>query len=228
MTPNVNNEKLLLPTLIKFSLEIGIFGLFLFLCAGDILFWNAWLYLTVYMVAIFSLCIYLYINDKELLQKRLNSNEKEKVQDVYNFATGVSFISIFVICGFDYRFDWSPVPVAVVIIALVIMLVGYGLFVITLVQNSFASRTVEIQDRQKVIDTGVYAIIRHPMYTSALIMFVATPILLGSYYALIPMVVFSIGIILRIRNEEKVLREGLAGYSDYMLRVRYRLIPFIW
>jgi len=108
------------------------------------------------------------------------------------------------------------------------MLTGYGLFVITLIQNSFASRIVEIQDSQKVIDTGVYSVIRHPMYTAALTMFFASPIVLGSYYALIPLVFFLIGIIFRIRNEEEVLCKGLEGYSSYMQRVKYRLIPFIW
>jgi len=128
----------------------------------------------------------------------------------------------------DYRFDWSSVSNAAVIIALMIMLTGYGLFVITLIQNSFASRIVEIQDSQKVIDTGVYSAIRHPMYTAALTMFFASPIVLGAYYALIPLVFFLIGIIFRMRNEEEVLCKGLEGYSSYMQRVKYRLIPFIW
>ncbi|MGL5514162.1 MAG: methyltransferase family protein, partial [Sporomusa sp.] len=120
------------------------------------------------------------------------------------------------------------VPFSAVIIAIIIMLAGFGLFVLTLIQNSFASRIVEVQDGQKVIDTGVYSVIRHPMYTAALAMFFASPIVLGSYYALIPTFFFLTGIIFRIRNEEKVLCEGLEGYSSYMLKVKYRLIPFIW
>ena len=158
----------------------------------------------------------------------MNSKEKEKEQDVYTYATGISFFSIFGVCGLDYRFDWSPVPLVAVVIALVIMLAGYGLFMITLIQNSYASRIVEIQDGQKVIDTGVYSVVRHPMYTAALIMFFASPVVLGSYCGLIPMVVFLTGIVFRIRNEEKILCAGLKGYSTYMQSVKYRLIPFIW
>jgi len=223
-----HNKKLLLSALTKFGLGIGMLGLFLFLCAGDIRYWNAWLYLAAFAICIFLFIVYLYINDKELLQKRLSSKEKEKEQDVYTYAAGISFFSIFGVCGLDYRFGWSPVPVAVVFIALVIMLLGFGLFVVTLIQNSFASRIVEIQDNQQVIDTGVYSVVRHPMYTAALTMFFASPVVLGSYYALIPMVFFLTGIIFRIRNEEKVLCKGLEGYSSYMRRVKYRLIPLIW
>ena len=224
----MTNKKLVLSALAKFVFGIGILGLFLFLCAGDIRYWNAWLYLTVFAVCIFSFGAYLFTKDKELLEKRLNSKEKEKEQAIYTFAAGVSFFSIFGVCGLDYRFGWSPVPVAAVIISLIVMISGFGLFVITLIQNSFASRIVEIQDKQKVIDTGVYSVIRHPMYTAALTMFFASPVALGSYYALIPMVFFLTGIIFRIRNEEKVLCEGLDGYTNYMQRVKYKLIPFIW
>ena len=224
----IDSKRLMLSALIKFSIGIGALGSFLFLCAGSIRYWNAWLYLIAFAACVFSFGVYLYASDKELLQKRLHSKEKEKEQDVYTYAAGISFFSIFSVCGFDFRFSWSHVPFAVVIIALVIMLAGFGLFVMTLMQNSFASRIVEIQDEQKVIDTGVYAVVRHPMYTAALTMFFASPIVLGSYYALIPMIFFLAGIVFRIRNEEKVLCKGLEGYSNYMQRVKFRLIPFVW
>lgn len=223
-----DNKKLMLSALSKFILGIGILGLFIFLCAGNIRYWNAWLFLITFAICIFSFGTTLYIKDKELLQKRLNSKEKEKEQDVYTFAAGLSFLGVFGVGGLDYRYGWSLVPVTVVFIALIVMLTGFGMFVLTLMQNRFASRTVEIQDKQRVIDTGVYSVVRHPMYTAALTMFFASPVVLGSYYALIPMVVFLIGIIFRIRNEEKVLCKGLDGYAEYMQKVKYRLIPFIW
>ncbi len=223
-----NKKKLIRSALTKFILGIGILGLFLFLSAGDIHYWNAWLFLIAFALCIFSFGATLFAKDKELLQKRLNSKEKEKEQDVYTFATGLSFLGVFGVGGLDYRFGWSVVPVGAVVTALTVMLAGFGLFVLTLMQNRFASRIIEIQDQQRVIDTGVYSVVRHPMYTAALTMFFASPIVLGSYYAMIPMIVFLIGIIFRIRNEEKVLLTGLDGYSDYMQKVRCRIIPFIW
>lgn len=223
-----SNRKLLRSALARFGAGIGILGLFLFLCAGDLRYWNAWLYLAVFAVLIFSFGVYLYRNDQELLQKRLNSREKEKEQGVYTYVAGISFLLTFGVCGLDYRFGWSHVPLPAVIGALIIMLAGFGLFVITLMQNSFASRIIEIQDSQKVIDTGVYSVVRHPMYTAALTMFFASPVVLGAWYGLIPMVFFLTGILFRIRNEEKALCEGLEGYSSYTLKVKYRLIPFIW
>ena len=222
------DRKLMLSAISKLAIGIAILGAFLFLCGGDFQYWNAWLYLSVFALSIFFFGLYLYKTDKELLQKRLNSKEKEKEQDVYTFAAGLSFLATFGVCGLDYRFGWSHVPLAVVIAALAVMLGGYGLFVITMMQNRFASWVVEIQDEQKVIDTGVYSVIRHPMYTAALTMFFASPVVLGSYYAIIPMLIFLVGIIMRIRNEEKVLLKGLKGYESYMEKVKYRLIPYIW
>lgn len=212
----------------RFGLGIIILGAFLFLCAGDLGYWNAWLYLVSLAVAIFSLGAYLYARDPELLQKRLQSKENESAQKAYVLITAASFLATFGLCGLDHRFGWSRVPPVVAVIALLVMLAGYGLFVLTLLQNRYASKVIEIQNGQKVIDTGVYGVIRHPLYTAAIVMFTASPIALGSYYAVLPMLVYIIGIVLRIRNEEKVLCEGLEGYRAYMGRVRYRLIPFVW
>lgn len=223
-----HNKKLMLSAVKRFGLGIVILGLFLFLCAGDIHYWNAWLYLIALSVSIFFFGVYLYTNDQELLQKRLNTKEKEEEQKAYVYIAGISFLATFGVCGFDHRFGWSHVPLVVVMIALVTMLLGFGLFVLTLIHNRFASRVVEIQNEQKVIDTGIYAVIRHPMYTAAIIMFFSSPIVLGSYYAAVPMFFFLIGIIFRIKNEEKVLCNGLEGYASYMKKVKYRLIPFVW
>ena len=203
-------------------------GSFLFLCGGDFGYWNAWVYIAAFAVCIFSFGVYLYTTDKELLEKRLNTKESESAQKAYTLSAGLSFIVTFGVCGLDYRFGWSNISFAIIIIALVIMLVGFALFVITLMYNRFASRVVEIQSGQKVIDTGVYAVVRHPMYTAAVTMFFASPVVLGSWWAIIPMLIFCVGIVFRILNEEKVLRDGLDGYSEYIKKVRYRLIPFIW
>ena len=226
---NMNhNRKLLLSALKRFGAGIALLGLFLFLCAGDIRYWNAWLYLAAFSAAIFSFGTVLYAKDKELLRKRLNTKEKEAAQKAYVFFTSLTFLAVFGLCGLDYRFGWSRVPFAAVIVALAVMLAGYGLFVLTMKQNRFASRVVEIQNEQKVIDTGVYSVIRHPMYAAAITMFFASPIVLGSFYAVIPMLFYCIGIVLRIRNEETVLQNGLDGYAEYMKKVKYRLIPFVW
>jgi Putative protein-S-isoprenylcysteine methyltransferase len=223
-----SNKRLAAAVLTRFSAGFAILGAFLFLCAGSFRYWHAWLYIATLAACIFSFGVYLYRKDKVLLQKRLNSKEKEKAQKAYVLITSVAFLGTFTVCGLDYRFGWSHVPVAVVYAALMIMVGGFGLFVLTLLQNRFASRTIEIQDEQRVIDTGVYSLVRHPLYSAAIIMFSASPVALGSFYAVIPMLPYVIGIILRIRNEEEVLQNGLEGYTAYMKKVRYRLIPYVW
>ena len=218
----------MISALIRLIIGFVIIGAFLFLCSGDIRYWNAWLFIAAFSISIFLFGVYLYTSDKELLQKRLNSKEKEEAQKAYNVAASISLVTAFGVSGLDYRFGWSHIPLAGVITALIIMLAGYGLFVLTMMQNRFASRTIEIQSGQKVIDTGVYAVIRHPLYTAAVIMFFSSPVILGSYYAIMPVFIFLIGIILRIKNEEEFLCNGLDGYADYTKKVKYRLIPFIW
>ena len=138
------------------------------------------------------------------------------------------FLSTFIISGLDYRYKWSTVPLLVVLISAVMVLTGYILFFIVMRQNSYASRVVEIQEKQKVIDTGLYGIVRHPMYSAAILMFMSMPLVLGSYYALIPLVIFPYQMGTRMRNEEQILEKGLEGYIDYKKRVRYKIIPFIW
>jgi protein-S-isoprenylcysteine O-methyltransferase Ste14 len=222
------NKKLAFAGIKKYVTGIFILGALLFFCAGDLCYWNAWLYLGVLSVAIFAFGIYLYRNDQALLEKRLNSKEKQEEQKAYNTITSLSFLVTFAVCSLDYRFRWSYVSPTVVIIALVVMLIGFGLFVLTLLQNRFASRIIEIQEKQQVIDTGIYSLVRHPLYSAAIIMCFASPVVLGSMYAVIPMLFYLAGIILRIRNEEKFLRNGLEGYASYIEKVKYRLIPYVW
>jgi protein-S-isoprenylcysteine O-methyltransferase Ste14 len=224
----MNNKKLILYAITKFVFGFGILGLLIFLTAGDTKYFNAWLFLGTLSVCMFVFGLFLYIKDKELLEKRLRSKEKQREQSFYNIVSGISFLLIFVISSLDYRLKWSNIPTAIVIVALVIMIFGFLLFVVTLMQNRYASRTIEIQNSQKVIDTGFYSVVRHPMYTSMITMNIAIPIALGSYFGLIPVVLFIIGIVFRLKNEEAFLCKELEGYSDYMKRVKYRIIPLLW
>lgn len=172
--------------------------------------------------------IYLFIKDPGLIEKRMHIKEKDKAQKLYVKVSIIFFIITFIIPGLDYRFSWSHIPLRLVITATIIMILGYIMFFIVMTENSYASRIIEIQVNQKVIDYGLYSIIRHPLYLSSLILYGASPIVLGSYYALIPMMLLPAILVYRIINEEKLLINGLEGYKDYMKKVRYRLIPYIW
>lgn len=224
----VNGNSLLIRAAIRFALSMAIICLFLFVSAGTILFFNAWLYLaTLFTPMVFTLA-YLIRKNPDLLEKRLRTGERDKAQK-RNILLSLIFITAsFIIPGLDFRFNWSEVPLWLVILSTVVMFSGYMLFVCVIRVNSYASRIIEIQDGQRVIDTGPYFIIRHPMYLAVLLMYIATPLVLGSYYALIPMISLPFILISRINSEEKVLSEGLEGYSEYMDRVKYRFIPFIW
>ena len=225
----MNNDKgLLTKAITKLVISIGMLSVLIFISAGSLQFWNGWLFIGTFTIALFSFGAYLYSHNKALLQKRLMSKEKEKAQKAYNFLSSLALLGVFVLSGLDYRFGWSKISWTVVLLALMMVLAGYAISVIAMIQNEFASRIIEVQEEQKVIDTGIYSIIRHPMYISSLLMFTATPVVLGSYYGMIPMALYLIGIILRIRNEEDVLRKGLPGYKGYMEKVKYRLIPFVW
>ena len=223
-----SDKRLLTQALTKLVTSVVMLGALIFISAGTLRFWNGWLFIGTFTVALLSFGAYLYIHNKAFLQKRLMSKEKEKAQGAYNVLSSLGLLGVFVVSGLDYRFEWSKISWAVVFVALIIVLVGYAISVIAMIQNEFASRIIEVQKDQKVIDTGIYAMIRHPMYISSLVMFTATPVVLGSFYGMIPMVLYFIGIILRIRNEEDVLGKGLPGYKEYMNQVKYRLVPFVW
>ena len=164
----------------------------------------------------------------ELLSKRLNNKEKEQTQKHVVALSGLMFIAGFMLCGFDYRFVWSQVPVWVVVVASLLFLLGYMLYAEVLRENAYLSRTIEVQDDQQLIDTGLYSIVRHPMYTATLLMFLSMPLVLGSWWALLIFSIYPILIIKRIQNEEQVLAKGLKGYADYQQRVRWRLMPWVW
>jgi len=224
----VSRSSLLVKVAIKFAMSLMMLGAVFFIPAGGVDYWNAWLFLGTLAVIGIIIGTYLVLNDPELLEKRTRSKEKEKQQQGYIFLSILSFGGSFLMCGLDFRFHWSGVPLWLVFIGLLFMVSGFILYFFVMKQNRYASRVVEIQERQMVIDTGLYGVVRHPMYLSVLIVYPALPIVLGSYYALIPMALIPIVLVLRIRNEEQVLKAGLDGYEEYTRRVKYRLIPCIW
>ena len=224
----MNKIKLLLSAIIKFSFGIIFVGLLLFLPAGTFNYFNAWLFMSLLFIPMFILGIFLFIKFPELLEKRLNAKEKEKTQKGVVGFSAIIFLASFLIAGFDYRFDWSVIPMWCVILASVILLVSYGMYAEVMRENIYLSRTIEVQENQKVIDTGLYGIIRHPMYAVTIWLFLAIPIVLGSWWALLCMGPYPFLIAIRILNEEKILENNLSGYKEYKAKVKYRLVPFIW
>ena len=170
----------------------------------------------------------LFLKDPDLLEKRLGAKEKENTQKGVVALSGLLFIGGFVIAGLDHRFGWSNMPAWIVITASAILLVSYALYAEVMRENAYLSRTVEVQEGQKVIDTGLYGVVRHPMYAVTVWLFLSIPVVLGSWFALLCFLPYVAVIAVRIINEEKVLTEGLEGYADYKKRVKYRIIPFIW
>lgn len=220
--------KLISKALLNCLLALIFFGLPLFLPAHSLRFWNAWLFLAIFILSMFAILLYLFIKDPVLMEKRMRGDEKENPQRFIMTFLIVSALLTFVVSGFDFRYHWSSVPFLLVVISAIIMLCGFILLFIVTIENSYASRVIEIQEEQKLIDTGLYAVIRHPMYFAFSIIFLVTPILLGSYFAFIPACLIPWLISLRILNEEQLLLKGLKGYDIYMKKVKYRMIPFIW
>ncbi len=223
-----SKKQLTAMALARFIPGIIIISGILFIPAGSIKFWNAWLFMGVLFIPMILVIIYLIIRDPELLYKRMNTNEKEKTQKKVVLLTSIVFLSAFIIAGLDFRFQWSAVPLLLEILSGLIILIGYILFFMVMRQNSYASRVVEIQVKQKVIDTGLYGIVRHPMYFAAILMFMFMPLALGSFYALIPLSIFPFQMSARMKNEEEILEKGLDGYIQYKEKVRYKIIPFLW
>lgn len=222
------NTKLLFQACIKLFSGLLLAGFLLFIPAGTFLFWNAWLFIAVLFIPMFILGIVLLIKKPELLAKRLNTKEKETEQKSVIILSVIMFIGGFVIAALDFRFGWVHIPVWLVGVATLIFLIAYGLYAEVLRENAYLSRTIEVQENQKVIDTGLYGIVRHPMYTVTLLLFLAIPIILGSAISFIIFLSYPVLIVKRIRNEERILESGLDGYTDYKKRVKYRLIPFVW
>jgi protein-S-isoprenylcysteine O-methyltransferase Ste14 len=220
--------KLALNALTKFIFGLILVGLLLFLPAGSFAYPNGWLFIGLLFVPMLFLGVVLLIKSPKLLEKRLGAKEKENTQKSVVAVSGLLFVVGFVIAGLDYRFGWSNVPTWVVIAASVVLLISYALYAEVMRENAYLSRTIEVQENQKVVDTGLYGIIRHPMYAVTIWLFLAIPIVLGSWWSLMIFLPYVAVIVIRIQNEEKVLEAGLEGYTDYKKRVKYRIIPFVW
>lgn len=225
---SIDKKKLLKTVIIRGTSAFAMLALLLFLPARTVNFWEAWVFIgLLYTPATFFL-IYLYRKDPELLEKRMKMREKEKEQKFLVKISSLFFIGAFLIPGFDKYYGWSSVPLWLTIFSDMAALFGYVICVVVLLQNRFASRIIEIQEKQKVIDTGLYSIVRHPMYIGVLILYGFAPFALGSFWMLAGSVYLVFIIVFRILNEEKVLAKELTGYKEYMEKVKYRLIPGIW
>jgi protein-S-isoprenylcysteine O-methyltransferase Ste14 len=215
-------------TLARFLAGLLLIGGMLFLPAGTLRYWEAWLYMGLLFVPVAIVGAVLFIKDPELLERRLRTQEREAPQKKIIAASSLVLLAMYFIPGFDQRYGWSTVPTTLVVLADILILLGYVLGVLTIRENRYASRVVEVQDGQVVVDTGPYALVRHPMYLAVSIIFILSPIALGSWWALIPALLLPVVLVARIDNEEQLLRRSLAGYEDYRQRVKYRLYPFIW
>lgn len=220
--------KLLVNALLKFVSGLAAVGLLLFLPAGTLRYWNAWLFSALMFLPMLMVGILLFLKAPELLEKRLNTREQEGTQKAVVALSALIFCLGFVLAGLDFRFGWSHMPVWLVAAAAVLQLVSYGLYAEVMRENAYLSRTVEIQEHQKVIDTGLYGVVRHPMYLAVTLLFLTIPLVLGSWPCFVLFLCTPALLVLRIRNEEQVLERGLPGYTEYQQRVRWRLIPFIW
>ena len=222
------NGKLFTRAILRFFAGLLIVCLLLFLPAGSLQYHQAWLLIGILFIPMFVAGLVMMKINPELLAKRLNVKEKETEQREVVLFSGLMFLAAFILAGLSKRFGWLMLPFPVSIIAAAVFLAAYALYAEVLRENAYLSRTIEVQEDQKVIDSGVYGIVRHPMYMATVILFLAMPLVLGSVISFIVMLSYLPIIVKRIRNEEKVLTEGLQGYKEYKEKVRYRLIPFIW
>lgn len=220
--------KLFISAMSKAFAGFLIFCLLLFLPAGTWDYSNGWLLVAILFIPMAIAGAVMAVRSPDLLKKRLGSKEKEGEQKIVVALSGLMFIVAFVLAGLDFRYGWSAMPAWGVWCAAALFLFAYLLYAEVLRENAYLSRTIELQEGQKVIDTGLYGIVRHPMYSATILMFFSMPIVLGSLPSFAVMLVYIPIIVKRIRNEEKVLLEGLEGYSAYCTRVRYRLLPFVW
>jgi len=221
-------KKLFIQAIAKFFLGVLLVGVLVFVPAGTPAFYNGWIFMAVLFVPMFFAGIVMMFKNPELLKKRLDAKEKQNEQALVVKLSGLMFLAGFIVAGLNFRFGWYMVPRGVSVGATVVFLIAYLLYAEVLRENTYLSRTIEVQEGQKVIDTGLYGIVRHPMYSVTLLLFLAMPLILGSIYSFVIFLVYPFIIAARIRNEEQLLEKELSGYKEYKQKVKYRMIPFIW
>jgi protein-S-isoprenylcysteine O-methyltransferase Ste14 len=222
------DKKLFIQVIARYLTGLLLCSFLLFIPSGTLMYWNAWLLIGILFIPMLIAGIVLIFKNPELLQKRLDIKEDEPEQKCVVLLNGLMFAFGFVVAGLDFRHQWLVLPTELVLGATVVFLLSYLLYAEVLRQNTYLSRTVKIQENQKVIDTGLYGMVRHPMYLSTLFLFLSMPLVLGSLFSFLVFLIYPVIIVIRINNEEQVLEKGLEGYVEYKKRVKYRLIPFIW
>ena len=220
--------KLLIQGIIKILCGFIIMCLLIFIPANTITYYNGWLLIGLLFIPMFIVGLIMFFKNPELLRRRLNAKEKEQEQKEVVIISSLMFITGFIIAGLNYRYNWIILPNIVVIISSILFVISYILYGEVLRENTYLSRTVEVTDNQKVVDKGLYGIVRHPMYSVTIILFLTMPLILNSLISFIIFLIYPFIIIKRIKNEEKVLEENLKGYKEYMKKVKYRIIPYIW
>lgn len=222
------NLKLFIQAITKFIFGVIIIGLLLFIPAHTINYWNAWLFMGLLFIPMFIVGIILMFKNTKLLEKRLNAKEKQNEQKNIILTSGIMFTLGFIIAGLNYYFNWILLPNVVVIISSILFIISYILYGEVLRENTYLSRTIEVQENQKVIDKGLYKIVRHPMYLVTIVLFLTIPLILNSIISFIIFLIYPILIIKRIKNEEEFLEKELKGYKEYKKKVKYKIIPFIY
>ena len=222
------DNKLFFQALSKFLIGLIIICMLLFIPAGTLDYPNGWLFIALLFIPMFFAGIIMLFKSPDLLRRRLNAKESEDEQKTVILTSGIIFLLAFILAGLNFRFGWFKLPSIVIIIASVIFLLAYIMYAEVLRENEYLSRTVEVNENQKVVDSGLYGIVRHPMYTSTIFLFLSMPLVLDSIFSFVVMLVYPIIIIFRIRNEEKVLENELIGYKEYKEKVKYKLIPYLW
>lgn len=220
--------KLFLQAIIKFTLGVVIVGILIFLPAGTLNYINGWLFMGSLFIPMFIAGIVMMIKNPKLLASRLDAKEKQKEQNIIIKLSGLMFIIGFVIAGLDFRFDWLYLPPLVSYIFVFVLLLSYIMWAEVLRENTYLSRTIKVEANQKVVDSGLYGVVRHPMYTATIFLFLSIPLILGSVISFFVFLFYPILIICRIKSEERLLEKELVGYTEYKKKVKYRLIPFIW
>ena len=221
-------KDLILKAVVKYLAGFIILSALIFIPAGSLKFYNGWLFIGLLFIPMLIMGLVLIFKNTQLLKKRLNAKEKESQQKTVLIISGIMFLAGFITARLNYRFKCYAFPKWVIIIGSVIFVLSYLMYAEVLRENTYLSRTVEVQENQKVIDTGLYGIVRHPMYSATIFLFLSIPLVLGSLYSFIIFLVYPFILIMRIKNEEKVLESQLDGYKEYKKKVKYRLFPFIW